>query len=116
MTPSVVTKFQYILTPFIFPFLLSTCFGPYGPSSSEKYNYLFLFLKDYFNTTDPLHACNSIIISKDVICRHRFLKLIVLIHVIILIIKIKDYYKISKNSTTTTTTTTSNVIFLLVSN
>jgi hypothetical protein len=34
---------------------------------------IFLFLKDYFNTTDPLHACNSIIISRDVICRHRFL-------------------------------------------
>jgi hypothetical protein len=48
---------------------------------------IFLFLKDYFNTTDPLHACNSIIISKDVICRHRFFQPIVLIHVIILNIK-----------------------------
>jgi hypothetical protein len=50
---------------------------------------IFLFLKDYFNTTDPLHACNSVIISRDVICRHRFFQPIVLIHVIILNIKNK---------------------------
>jgi hypothetical protein len=57
---------------------------------------IFLFLKDYFNTTDPLHACISIIISRDVICRHRFFQPVILIHVIILNIKIKVYYKISK--------------------
>jgi hypothetical protein len=50
---------------------------------------IFLFFKDYFNTTDPLHTCNSIIISRDVICRHRFFQPIVLIHVIILNIKNK---------------------------
>jgi hypothetical protein len=27
-----------MLTPFYFPFSLTTCFGPYGPSSGEIYN------------------------------------------------------------------------------
>jgi hypothetical protein len=34
--PSIATKFQYINSPFIF--LLTTCFGPSGPSSGEIYN------------------------------------------------------------------------------
>jgi hypothetical protein len=34
MTPSIATKFQYI-NSLLFPFLLTTRFGPYGPSSSE---------------------------------------------------------------------------------
>jgi hypothetical protein len=37
MTPSIATKFQYVNSPF-FIFLLTTCFGPYGPSSGEIYN------------------------------------------------------------------------------
>jgi hypothetical protein len=38
MTPSIATKFQYVNSPFIF--LLTTCFGPYGPSQLD-------ILKDY---------------------------------------------------------------------
>jgi hypothetical protein len=38
MTPSIATKFQYVNSPFYFSFLLTTCFGPYGPSSGEIYN------------------------------------------------------------------------------
>jgi hypothetical protein len=37
MTPSIATKFQYVNPP-SFSFLLTTCFGPYGPSSGEIYN------------------------------------------------------------------------------
>jgi hypothetical protein len=37
MTPSIATKFQYVHW-LLFSFLLTTCFGPYGPSSSEIYN------------------------------------------------------------------------------
>jgi hypothetical protein len=47
---------------------------------------------------DPLHACSLIIISRDIIFRHWFFQLTVLIHVIILNIKNKND-KISKNST-----------------
>jgi hypothetical protein len=36
MVPSIATKFQYVNSPFIF--LLTTCFGPYGPSSGEIYS------------------------------------------------------------------------------
>jgi hypothetical protein len=36
MVPSITTKFQYVNSPFFF--LLTTCFGPYGPSSGEIYN------------------------------------------------------------------------------
>jgi hypothetical protein len=36
---SIATKFQYVNSPlFYFSFLLTICFGPYGPSSSEIYN------------------------------------------------------------------------------
>jgi hypothetical protein len=38
MTPSIATKFQYVNSPFYFLFSLTTCFGPYGPSSGEIYN------------------------------------------------------------------------------
>jgi hypothetical protein len=37
MTPSIATKFQYI-NSLLFSFSLTTCFGPYGPSSGEIYN------------------------------------------------------------------------------
>jgi hypothetical protein len=37
MTPSIVTKFQYVNFLY-FPFLLTTYFGPYGPTSGEIYN------------------------------------------------------------------------------
>jgi hypothetical protein len=37
MTPSIATKFQYV-NSLLFSFLPTTCFGPYGPSSSEIYN------------------------------------------------------------------------------
>jgi hypothetical protein len=36
-TPSIATKFQYV-NSFLFSFSLTTCFGPYGPSSGEIYN------------------------------------------------------------------------------
>jgi hypothetical protein len=52
------------------------------------YNYLyFCFLKDYFNTTDPLHARNSIFTSWDATSRHWFFQLIILMRLIILNIK-----------------------------
>jgi hypothetical protein len=34
MTPSIVTKFQYV-NSLLFSFSLATCFGPYGPSSED---------------------------------------------------------------------------------
>jgi hypothetical protein len=34
MVPSIATKFQYI-NSLLFSFSLTTCFGPYGPSSGE---------------------------------------------------------------------------------
>jgi hypothetical protein len=37
MTPSIATKFQYI-NSLLFSFSLTTCFGPYWPSSGEMYN------------------------------------------------------------------------------
>jgi hypothetical protein len=37
MTPSIATKFQY-LNSLLFSFSLTTCFGPYRPSSWEIYN------------------------------------------------------------------------------
>jgi hypothetical protein len=37
MMPSVATKFQYV-NSLLFSFSLTTCFGPYGPSSGEIYN------------------------------------------------------------------------------
>jgi hypothetical protein len=37
MMPSIVTKFQYVNFPFLFPFS-SLCFAPYTPSSGEIYN------------------------------------------------------------------------------
>jgi hypothetical protein len=38
MTPSIATKPQYVNFPFLFSFSLTTCFGPYGPSSGEINN------------------------------------------------------------------------------
>jgi hypothetical protein len=37
MMPSIATKFQYV-NSLLFSFSLTTCFGPYGPSSGEIYN------------------------------------------------------------------------------
>jgi hypothetical protein len=37
MTPSIATKFQYV-NSLLFSLSLTTCFGPYGPSSVEIYN------------------------------------------------------------------------------
>jgi hypothetical protein len=37
MTPSIATEFQYI-NSLLFSFSLTTCFGPYGPSSGEICN------------------------------------------------------------------------------
>jgi hypothetical protein len=54
MTPSIATKFQYVNSSFIF--LLTTCFGPYGPSSGEIYNYM--FSRTILTTTDPLYVHN----------------------------------------------------------
>jgi hypothetical protein len=36
--PSIATKFQYVTPPFLLSFSLTTCFGPYGPSTGEVYN------------------------------------------------------------------------------
>jgi hypothetical protein len=38
MMPSIATKSQYVNSPLYF-FLLTTCFGPYRPSSGEIYNW-----------------------------------------------------------------------------
>jgi hypothetical protein len=40
MMPSIATKFQYV-NSLLFPFSLTTRFGPYSPSSGEIYNYIF---------------------------------------------------------------------------
>jgi hypothetical protein len=53
MMPSIATKFQYI-NSFLFSFFLTTCFGPYGSSSGEIYNWMFQWTIS--NTTDPLHV------------------------------------------------------------
>jgi hypothetical protein len=37
MPPSIATEYLYI-NSFYFSFILTTCFGPYGPSSGEIYN------------------------------------------------------------------------------
>jgi hypothetical protein len=41
MMPSIATKFQYV-NSLLFSLSLTTCFGPYGPSSDEIYNEIFL--------------------------------------------------------------------------
>jgi hypothetical protein len=39
MMPSIATKLQYVNSFLVlFSFSLTTCFGPYGPSSAEIYN------------------------------------------------------------------------------
>jgi hypothetical protein len=59
-----------------------------------------------------LHTCNSIITSRDVICRHWFFQLIVPIHVIILNIKNKRFIiKLVKFHATSGVVTT---LYLLV--
>jgi hypothetical protein len=55
MTPSIATKFQYI-NSLLFSFSLTTCFGPYGPSSGE--NIQLIFIKTIPVTTDPLYVHN----------------------------------------------------------
>jgi hypothetical protein len=55
MMPSITTKFQYV-NSFLFSFFLTTCFGPYGPSSGEIYNWMLQWTIS--NTTDPLHVCD----------------------------------------------------------
>jgi hypothetical protein len=65
MVPSIATKYLYINSLY-FSFIPTTCRWDIQ---------LVIFLKGYFNTTDPLHVCNFIIISGDVICRHRFFNL-----------------------------------------
>jgi hypothetical protein len=46
MMPLIATKFQYVNSPFLFFFPLTTCFGPYRPSSGE--NIQLMLYKDYF--------------------------------------------------------------------
>jgi hypothetical protein len=53
MMQSIATTFHYV-NSFLFSFLLTTCFGPYRPSSGEIYNWMFLWTIS--NTTDPLHV------------------------------------------------------------
>jgi hypothetical protein len=74
------------LTPFNLVFYSLHVSAPTGhPQVRYTISYYLCFFKGYFNTTDPLHICNLIIISKDVICRSSSVfQLIVLIHVIIL--------------------------------
>jgi hypothetical protein len=55
MMPSIATKFQYV-NSFLFSFSLTTCFGPYGPSSGEIYNWMLQWTIS--NTTDLLHVCD----------------------------------------------------------
>jgi hypothetical protein len=50
------------LTPFNFLFYSLHVSAPTGhPQVRYTISYYFCFLKDYFNTTDPLHICNLII-------------------------------------------------------
>jgi hypothetical protein len=71
MTPSIASKFQYINSLY-FLFFTHYMFRPLRAILRwDVQLVIFLFLKDYFNTTDSLHACNSIITSRDVICLHR---------------------------------------------
>jgi hypothetical protein len=53
MMPSIATKFQYV-NSYLFSFSLTTCFGPYGPSSGGIYNWMLQWTIS--NTTDPLHV------------------------------------------------------------
>jgi hypothetical protein len=48
MMPSIATKFQYV-NSLLFSFLPTICFGPYGPSSGEIYNYIFPMDYFYYN-------------------------------------------------------------------
>jgi hypothetical protein len=48
MMPSIATKFQFF-NSLLFSFSLTTCFGPYGPSSGEIYNQIFLMDYFYYN-------------------------------------------------------------------
>jgi hypothetical protein len=49
------------LTPFNFLFYSLHVLTPTGhPQVKYKISYYFRFLKNYFNTTDPLHVCNLI--------------------------------------------------------
>jgi hypothetical protein len=57
MMPSIATKSQYV-NSFLFSFFLTTCFGPYGPSSGEIYNWMLQWTIS--NTTDPLHVRDPI--------------------------------------------------------
>jgi hypothetical protein len=61
MMPSVQQSFN-TLTPFNFLFYSLNISAPKGhPQVRYTISYYFCFLKDYFNTTDPLHVCNLII-------------------------------------------------------
>jgi hypothetical protein len=50
MTPSIATKFQYV-NSLLFSFSLTACFGPYGPSSGEICNEIFLMDYFYYNVS-----------------------------------------------------------------
>jgi hypothetical protein len=58
MTPSIATKFQYI-NSLLFSRFNSLHFS--APTGHPEVRYTISYLKDYFNTTDPLHVCNLII-------------------------------------------------------
>jgi hypothetical protein len=68
MMPSIATKFQYVNSPFLFFFSLTTCFGPYGPSSGEMYTircFQALFLLQRIRCTYTTWLI-------DVICLYRY--------------------------------------------
>jgi hypothetical protein len=72
----------YILTLFISP-SYSHVSAPTGPPQVRyAISYYYLFLKDYFTTTDPLHICNLILYLGCYLPSLVFFQLTVLIHVI----------------------------------
>jgi hypothetical protein len=80
-------------TPFNFLFYSLHVSAATGhPQMRYIISYYLCFLKDYFNTTDPLHVCNLIIEMLFVVV----FQLVVLIHVIELNIKKNKNCKISK--------------------
>jgi hypothetical protein len=78
MMPSIATKFQYV-NSLLFSFSLTTCFGPYGPSSGEIYTIrYFNGLFFYYNGSVARTQFDAEML--DVV--HRYFDFVFLIHVI----------------------------------
>jgi hypothetical protein len=77
MMPLIATKFQYV-NSLLFSFSLTTCFGPYGPSSGEIYNYIFLMDYFYYNGSVARMKFDA----EMLYVVHRYFDFVFLIHVI----------------------------------